>query len=355
MSVQGSLSIERMCDLSRVSRAGFYRFVEAQHGVVQNGILQQDMQLRSQIQQIALRHRLQYGYRRIIKDLRELDWKINHKRLLRLLREDNLLSLRRRKFVVTTQSKHKFQVRWNLAGRMQLTGINQLWVADITYIRLHEEFVYLAVILDAFSRKVVGWALGRNLTSDLTLAALRQALAERQPPPGLVHHSDRGVQYACSEYVQLLEEHGITMSMSRAGNPFDNARCESFIKTLKQEEIYLNQYRDLEDLRAHIQAFVEDYYNRCRRHSALQYQSPEKFEQGLLTAPPTLVSQAATVSFSGHGEIYQCNGEQPTSHSPTHCLDESPTGYSWAGCSPAEPACASPASTIMQDKPIIAE
>jgi len=279
MSVQGSLSIERMCDLSQVSRAGFYRFVEAQHGVVQNGILQQDMQLRSQIQQIALQHRLRYGYRRIIKDVRELGWKINHKRLLRLLREDNLLSLRRRKFVVTTQSKHKFQVRWNLAGRMQLTGINQLWVADITYIRLHEEFVYLAVILDAFSRKVVGWALGRNLTSDLTLAALRQALVERKPPPGLVHHSDRGVQYACSEYVKLLEEHGIMMSMSRAGNPFDNARCESFIKTLKQEEIYLNQYQNLEDLRINIQAFIEDYYNRCRRHSALQYQSPESLNK----------------------------------------------------------------------------
>lgn len=192
MSVQGSLSIERMCDLSQVSRAGFYRFMEAQHGVVQNGILQQDMQLRSQIQQIALHHRLQYGYRRILEDLRDLGWKINHKRLLRLMREDNLLSLRKRKFVVTTQSKHKFQVRWNLAGRMQLTGVNQLWVADITYIRLQDEFVYLAVILDAFSRKVVGWALGRNLTSDLTLAALRQALAERKPPAGLVHHSDRG-------------------------------------------------------------------------------------------------------------------------------------------------------------------
>ncbi len=350
MSVQGSLSIERMCDLSQVSRAGFYRFVEAQHGVVQNGILQQDMQLRSQIQQIALYHRLRYGYRRIIKEVRDLGWKINPKRLLRLLREDNLLSLRRRKFVVTTQSQHKFQVRWNLAGRMQLTGINQLWVADITYIRLQGEFVYLAVILDAFSRKVVGWSLGRNLTSDLTLAALRQALAERKPPPGLVHHSDRGVQYACSEYVKLLEEHGIMMSMSRAGNPFDNARCESFIKTLKQEEIYLNQYQNLEELRINIQAFIEDYYNRCRRHSALQYQSPEKFEQGLLAAPPTLVSQAAAVSFSGQGEIYQCKGEQPASHSPTPCLDESPAGYSWAGCSPAEPACASPASTIMQDQ-----
>src|SRR5205085_12644101 len=177
---------------------------------------------------------------------------INHKRIARIMREDNLLAIRHRKFVATTDSRHEYQVYFNLAGRMQLTGINQLWVADITYIRLHDEFVYLAVILDAFSRKVVGWALGRNLTSDLTLAALKQALAERQPPPGLVHHSDRGVQYACSEYVRLLEEHGIVMSMSRAGNPFDNARCESFIKTLKQEEIYLNQYRALENLRTHI-------------------------------------------------------------------------------------------------------
>jgi transposase InsO family protein len=344
MSVQGNLSIEHMCRLSQVSRAGLYRFLEEQHGV------EQDMELRSLIQQIAIQHRRRYGYRRITEQLHRQGWKVNHKRVQRMLREDNLLWLLRRKFVVTTQSQHGLQVRWNLAGRMQLTGINQLWVADITYLRLFDEFVYLAVILDAFSRKVVGWALGRELTSDLTLAALRQAVEQRRPPPGLVHHSDRGLQYACSEYVQLLQQHHILLSMSRAGNPYDNARCESFIKTLKQEEIYLNQYRDLEDLRAHIETFIQEYYNRCRLHSALRYQSPEEFEQELGSARPSLLSQAAGVSFFRHGEIYQCNGEQPCGHSPTHCLDESPTGYSWAGCSPAEPAYASPANAIMQDK-----
>jgi putative transposase len=344
MSVQGSLSIEHMCRLSQLGRAGFYRFLEEQPGG------KQDMELRSLIQSIALQHRRRYGYRRITQQLHRQGWKVNHKRVQRMLREDNLLSLRRPQFVVTTQSQHGLQVRWNLAARMQLTGLNQLWVADITYLRLLHEFVYLAVILDAYSRKVVGWVLSRSLSSDLTLAALRQALAERQPPPGLVHHSDRGVQYACSEYVQLLQQHHILMSMSRAGNPYDNARCESFIKTLKQEEIYLNQYQDLEDLRTHIQAFIEDYYNRCRLHSALRYQSPEEFEQQSQTAPPSLLSQAAGVSFFRHGEIYQCNGEQPDGHSPAPGLDESPTGYSSAGCSPAEPACASPANPIMQDK-----
>ena len=344
MSVQGSLSIEHMCRLVPVNRAGFYRFLEEQYGV------QQDMELRSLIQQIAIQHRRRYGYRRITKQLHRQGQIVNHKRVQRMLREDNLLCLRRRKFVVTTNSQHRLQVRLNLAARMQLTGLNQLWVADITYIHLLTEFVYLAVILDAFSRKVVGWALGQGLTSALTLAALQQALGQRQPPPGLVHHSDRGLQYADGDYVELLQQHHILLSMSRAGNPFDNALCESFIKTLKQEEIYLSEYRDLEDLRAHIEAFIEDYYNRCRLHSALRYQSPEEFEQQLLTVPPALDSQAASVSFLGMGKSINAMGSSPEDCSPTHSLDESPAGYSWAGCSPAEPACASPANEIVQDK-----
>ena len=305
MSVQGHLSIERMCWLAGVSRAGFYRGLEQSYGV------QQDMELRSEMQRIVLQNRHRYGYRRVRIELQKGGFYVNHKRVLRLMREDNLLSLRARKFVVTTDSRHSLQVYLNLARRMKLTGINQLWVADITYIRLQQEFVYLAVILDAYSRKVIGWALDRSMTTALILTALRQALADRQPPPGLVHHSDRGVQYASAEYVQVLQQHGIQLSMSRAGNPYDNATCESWIKTLKVEEIYVNQYQDLEYLRDHAKEFIEQYYNRSRLHSALDYRSPQEFEQQLAAGSASDASTAAILSFSGHGEIYQCNGEQP--------------------------------------------
>jgi putative transposase len=344
MSMQGGLSIERMCRLAGVSRAGFYRGLEASYGV------QQDMELRSEMQRIAVDHRRRYGYRRMGVELQQRGFYVNHKRVLRLMREDNLLALRRRKFVRTTESQHCLPIHLNLAGRMKLTGLNQLWVADITYIQLRTEFVFLAVILDGYSRKVIGWALERHMTTTLVLTALQQALAERQPPPGLVHHSDQGVQYASAEYVQVLEQHGILLSMSRAGNPYDNATCESWIKTLKVEEIYAHQYQDFQDLRSHLVEFIEQYYNRCRLHSALGYRSPEALERHLAAGPTANASAAATVSFSRHREIYPCKGEQPESHSPTHGLDESPAGYSWAGCSPAEPACASPAETILKRK-----
>jgi putative transposase len=196
-----------------------------------------------------------------------------------MMREDNLLAVQPRHFVVTTDSDHQLEVYLNLATRMKLTGIDQLWVADITYIRLKAEFVYLAVILDGFSRKVVGWALDRTLASRLAITALEQAIAKRQPRPGLVHHSDRGVQYASEEYIAMLDKQGMIPSMSRPANPYDNASCESFIKTLKREEIYANQYDDLEHLRANIEDFIEQYYNRQRLHSALGYRSPEEFEQ----------------------------------------------------------------------------
>jgi putative transposase len=306
MSLQGRISIERMCRLAGVSRAGFYRKLEP------SSRSEADMALRSEVQQIALQHRRRYGYRRIAAELRQRGFCVNNKKVRRLMGEDNLLSLRQRKFVVTTQSQHALQVHLNLARRMQLTGVNQLWVADITYIHLRCEFVYLAAILDAYSRKVIGWALDRSMTTALVLTALRQALAERQPLPGLVHHSDRGLQYASAEYVQALREHGIELSMSRAGNPYDNATCESWIKTLKVEEIYLHSCQDLEDLRTHVQEFIEHYYNRQRLHSALKYCSPERFEQQLAAGPATETSTAARLSFSGHGEIYQCNGEQPS-------------------------------------------
>jgi putative transposase len=204
---------------------------------------------------------------------------VNHKRVLRLMREDNLLALQRKQFVMTTDSNHSLEIAINLARHMKLTGVNQLWVADITYIRLNREFVYLAVILDAYSRKVVGWELSRSLSSELAVRALEQAVVMRQPAPGLVHHSDRGVQYTCREYAALLEKHQMVASMSRPGNPYDNARCERFMQTLKQEEIHARAYRDLEHLRENLGDFMEQYYNRKRLHSALGYRTPEEFER----------------------------------------------------------------------------
>jgi transposase InsO family protein len=189
--------------------------------------------------------------------------------------------VRKRRYILTTQSAPDLPVFRNLAATMKLTGINQLWVADITYIRLREQFLYLAVVLDAYSRRVVGWSLDDTLQACLAVSALRNAIAQRKPEPGLVHHSDRGSQYAAKQYIALLEEYGIEPSMSRAGNPYDNARCESFIKTLKAEEIYTRQYRDRTDLEQHMSAFLEQYYNHRRRHSALGYRSPASFEQSL--------------------------------------------------------------------------
>jgi transposase InsO family protein len=347
MSLQGGLTIERMCGLARVSRAGFYLWltVEAPR--------EEEMEVRTAIHEVVLEHRGRYGYRRVSRELRRRGLVVNHKRVARLMREDNLLAVQPRAWVQTTDSHHECEVYLNLAARMQLTGINQLWVADITYIRLRTEFVYLAVVLDAWSRKVVGWALGRSLAAQLTVATLEQAIAERQPLPGLVHHSDRGVQYACREYVGLLASHGMLPSMSRPANPYDNASCESFMRTLKREEIYANTYRDMEDLRAHIEEFIERYYNRIRLHSALGYLPPEEFEQA--ASGQANVGGAASMSFFRHGEIYrwdnrsgQERGELNRSSSPAHPIDESPTGYSLAGCSPAEPASASPAIDYAQ-------
>jgi putative transposase len=283
MSLQGAISVERMCQLAQVSRAGFYRSLQ------QAEPDREEMEVRTAIQQIFLEHRRRYGYRRISQELRRRGMVVNRKRVQRLMQTDNLLGLQRRAFVVTTDSKHEFEVYLNLASRVKLTGINQLWVADITYIRLQKEFVYLAVILDAFSRKVVGWALDKTLAASLPKAALEMAIAVRAPGPGLVHHSDRGVQYASAEYVAVLRQHQIVPSMSRPANPYDNASCESFMKTLKQEEIYLNEYRDLEHLRLNLADFIERYYNRCRLHSSLGYQPPEEFEQRIPAALTTAV------------------------------------------------------------------
>jgi len=268
------LTIERMVELARVSRASFYRFSE-------EGKPDRDMDLRDAIQRIALEWP-SYGRPRITAELRRRGWTVNPKRVYRLLREDNLLCVRKRKFVVTTDSNHGRKVYPNLAASMVLTGVDQLWRADITFVRLREEFVFLAVILDAFSRRVIGWALDRNMEDELTLTALRMALSRRSIQPSLVHHSDRGSQYASNDYTDLLKAHGIDISMSRKGNPWDNAACESFMKTLKYEEILRNEYRDLADARASIPEFLEKVYNQKRLHSALGYLPPVEFEAQLV-------------------------------------------------------------------------
>jgi putative transposase len=340
MRLQGNLSIERMCQLARVSRAGFYRSFQEREPQ------QEELDLRSTIQQIFLEHRRRYGYRRVTKELRRRGWLVNRKRVQRLMQEDNLLALQPRAFVTTTNSQHECEVYLNMASRMKLTGLNQLWRADITYIRLRGEFVYLAVILDAFSRKVVGWELDRQMTCKLTVTALQKALAARQPAPGLVHHSDRGVQYAAQEYIKLLEQHQIIASMSRPANPYDNASCESFMKTLKREEIHATDYRDLEHLRQNLEQFIEHYYNRVRLHSALDYQPPAEFEQSSVSGNDTA---AATMSFFRQGEDYRPDaannkGSGPQATPSTIGSDESPAGYSLASCSPAELASASPAA-----------
>ena len=231
---------------------------------------------------LRLRNR-HYGYRRIAAEMRRDGWAVNHKRVLRLMRQDNLLCLRKRSFVpVTTDSCHGWRVVPNLARHMVPTGLDQLWVADITYIRLQEEFAYLAILLDAFSRRVVGWALDTHLQASLATAALTMALVSRKPAPGsLIHHSDRGVQYACSDYTELLERHDIQPSMSRIGNPYDNAKAESFMKTLKQEEVDGRAYRDIRHARTAIGTFIEQVYNRQRLHSALAYRPPAEFEANL--------------------------------------------------------------------------
>ena len=274
--------MSRLCKAANVSRSSYYRSLKPRVDKTE------EMKLRNAIQKIAINEPC-LGYRNITEALRRKKWVVNHKRVLRIMRQDNLLVLRRRSFVVTTDSSHKLPIYPNLARGMEVTGLNQLWVADITYIRLLWEFVYLAVILDAFSRRVVGWALGRTLEAELAVGALRMAIRSGRVEPGLVHHSDRGIQYASEVYTSLLKEHNIQISMSRAGNPYDNAKAESFIKTLKYEEVYRSEYRDIDEARRSIRRFIESVYNRKRFHSSLGRLSPIEFENSIRLPAKSLV------------------------------------------------------------------
>lgn len=267
----GFESVKRACAALCLPRSTWYRL---QGG---NLLADPDIELRDRIQKIALAKTV-YGYRRMTKELARSGVIANHKRVLRIMREDNLLCLRKRHFIATTDSDHGLPVYPNLAAGLLVEQINQLWVSDITYIRLRGEFIYLAVILDAYSRRVIGWELSRRIDTQLTLAALKMALGNRHVQPGLIHHSDRGVQYAAIEYTSLLRESGIAVSMSRRGNPYDNAQAESFMKTLKYEEVYLSEYANLGEARERIGHFLEQVYNQERLHSRIGYVPPAEYE-----------------------------------------------------------------------------
>jgi len=272
------LTVKRMVELGGVSRPSFYRFAEEGPTGVDR-----DMDLRDAIQRIALQWP-SYGRPRITAELKRQGWNVGPNRVRRIMREDNLLCVRKRKFVVTTASNHGRKVYPNLKSEMELSGINQLWVADITYIRLETEFVYLAVVIDAFSRRVIGWALDRTLEDDLPIEALRLALEQRQPAPGLVHHSDRGSQYASHDYTDLLKARGCQISMSHKASPWENGGCESWMKTLKYEEVFRQEYRNLAEARTCLEHFIDKVYNQQRLHSALGYRPPAEFEQAFAGA-----------------------------------------------------------------------
>lgn len=273
------LPIEGLCELFSVSRSWYYERSRKRESDAE------EIALRDQIERIILEFS-GYGYRRVTHALARLGWNVNHKRVLRIMREESLLCHLKKRFVIrTTDSRHGLPVYPNRLAGVVLTAPDQAWVADLTYIRLRSAFVYLACILDAFSRRCVGWHLARDMTTQLTLAALHQAIAERQPQPGLIHHSDRGGKSASYDYVEQLEQIGAQISMSSVSNPYDNAKAESFFKTLKQEEVYLKEYESFADAEANLEEFIEQVYNTKRLHSSLGYVPPVEFEATYAALP----------------------------------------------------------------------
>lgn len=269
--VYPQVSVRQLCGWLGVSRSWYYACSSTDEQA------EREVALREAIEQIVLEFP-GYGYRRVTQALRRADWQINHKRVLRVMREQSLLCHLQRHFVVTTDSAHGYRTYPNLLAEARLSGVDQVWVADITYIHLPTTFIYLACVLDAFSRRCVGWQLSRQIDTRLTLAALEMALEARQPAPGWIHHSDRGVQYASTAYIARLEQAQAQVSMSATGNPYDNAKAESFFKTVKREEVYLNEYQTFADAQAHLGQFIEDVYNTKRLHSSLGYLPPAEFE-----------------------------------------------------------------------------
>ncbi len=265
------LSIRRLCALVGAGRTWYYTHPSP------DAIAARETELRDAIERIILDFP-GYGYRRVTKALQRTGWVVNHKRVLRVMREESLLCQLKRRFVVTTDSAGAHHSYPNLLAGLAIERIDQAWVADLTYIRLPTAFAYLAAVLDAYSRRCVGWAFSRRIDTHLTLAALRMALTQRQPSPGLIHHSDRGVQYTSGDYVARLEASGAQISMAARGNPYENAKAESFFKTLKYEEVYLREYRTFAEAEANLDRFIEDVYNTKRLHSSLGYLPPAEFE-----------------------------------------------------------------------------
>jgi transposase InsO family protein len=270
------LSIRRLCDLTETGRTWYYTHPSTAETAAR------DVDLREAIEQIVLEFP-GYGYRRVTEELQRQAWVVNRKRVLRVMRTESLLCQLKRHVVVTTDSAHGFPHYPNHIKDLPITGLNQIWVADLTYIHLPTTFAYLAAILDAYSRRCIGWHVSTRIDTQLTLAALERALRERQPAPGVIHHSDHGVQYASTDYVARLEAAGVQISMAAVGNPYENAQIESFFKTLKREEVYLNEYQSFAEAEAHLDHFIEDVYNIKRLHSSLGYRPPAEFET-LVTA-----------------------------------------------------------------------
>jgi putative transposase len=269
--------VRQLCAILDVGRSWYYAAQAASADEI-------DVALRDEIEALVLEFP-GYGYRRVTKALQRAGWTVNHKRVLRIMREEALLCQLKRRWVPTTDSRHGLTTYPNLLLQTEVRRLNQVWVADITSIRLPRRFAYLAAILDACSRKVIGWALSRWIDTALTLQALDQALATRPAEPELIHHSARGVPYASSAYVERLQEHGIQISMAAPGNPYENAQAEAFFKTLKSEEVSLKEYRDITDAEQHLERFIEDVYNTKRLHSALGYRPPTEFELLLAKQP----------------------------------------------------------------------